>query len=393
MATLFIILIFLSYITLGLPDSASGTAWPYMRAELGMPLAAAGIFTMIVTICSAISSLAAPRLSKRTGTGPILAVCSLITGASILGISFSSNYYIILALAVPLGIAGGGVDVSINNYVSERYSSSVMNWVHASWGLGAMIGPLLITLALNRAGTWRTGFQILAGIQLAFAVILFITLPMWKKEYAKKIDTSEVVFATSSDSTKRRLAIALAIATFFLYCGAEVGVGNWLNSLLVESRGFNATMGGTCVSLYYGTIMAGRLVTGVFSNKLGARLCIRAGCLLALTGTGIFFVNSVAATYVAVAFIGLGFAPVYPCLMHETVKRFSSDTAKKVVGYQVAAACIGVLSLSPLVGLILQNTGLESLPLTIMIILILLILSVAALDLLTPYRKEKADIV
>ncbi len=389
MAAVFIILIFMSYITLGLPDSAYGTALPFIRAELGISLSVAGIFTIILTVFSALSAAIMPRISKRANVGVLLAACSFLTGGSILAVSFSDNYYLICALAIPLGISGGGVDVSINNYVSEHYRSSVMNWVHAAWGLGAMAGPLLVTLALNLDGSWRTGFRILAGIQLVFAAILLITCTIWNKPYAPKKLPPPVAEDGGGAAKRKYAAITLCILSFFVYCGAEVSIGNWLNSMLIDGRGYDTSTGGTCVSVYFGAIMAGRIITGLFSNKLGNRRCVAIGLIAAMTGCGLLFIKNVAATYVAVTMIGLGFAPVYPCLMHETKSRFDIETSKKVVGYQVSSACIGMLSLSPLTGVIMDNTSLEALPAAVAAMIGLLIIIVFTLDAITPNPQNK----
>ncbi len=390
MTTIFILLIFSSYISMGLPDSSWGTAWPFMRAELLLPLASAGIFSAVITVCSALSSAFAPKLCKKIGIGPIMAMCALVTGACILGISFASNFYTIVLIGIPLGISGGGVDVCINNYVSERFSPRIMNWVHASWGIGSMLGPIILTAAITTLGSWRKGFLILALVQFVLAVIQFCALPLWKKSPVPILDVKEDEITTANDVAKKRIAIFLSVLVFFVYCGVEVTVGSWLNSLLIEQRNFGATLGGSCVSVYYGGIMTGRVLLGFFSNKLGNKRTMYFGLVLASIGAGLFFItSSVAATFIAVALLGIGFGPIYPCNMHQTTVRFTRETSRKVIGYQVASACLGMLFISPAIGYIMQHTSYESLSICVAVLTALLVLVIILLNLATRSRKTE----
>ncbi len=374
MATAFLILLFISYITLGLPDSAWGTIWPFMRESLGMPVASASIFTIVVTACSAVSSAIAPKIAEKIGPGIILAVCSLATGLGILGVYFASNFYVIVAIGVILGISGGGVDVCINDFVADHYSSGIMNIVHAMWGVGAFVGPLIVTKAMTDSGSWRTGFLVLAIVQMVCSVILFASLPLWKKKLPplNKVDNEFVPTARSGKKTT--LAIVLMATLYFVYTGVEQIVGGWLNTLLIEKRLFTASIGGACVSCYYGSIMVGRIVFATFSSKIGNRLTINIGLAIAALGAGLFFItSSVPATFVAIILIGLGFAPFYPCNMHETKLRFAPSLSKKVIGIQVASACVGMLVINPIMGLLMQYVGYEMLPVMTAVYVVILI--------------------
>lgn len=392
MATAFLVLLFISYITLGLPDSAWGTVWPFMRESLGMPIASAGIFTMVVTACSALSSAVMPKISKKVGPGLILAVCSLMTGLGILGVYFAKSFYVIVAIGVLLGVAGGGVDVSVNDFVADHYSSGVMNLTHAMWGVGAFVGPLIVTEAMNNSGSWRTGFLVLAIIQLVFSVVLFSSLPLWKKKLPPLVKHDVDYVPTAQSKKKAILALAVMAVLYFVYTGVEQIVGAWLNTLLIEKRMFTATLGGACVSCYYGSIMVGRIVFGLFSSKIGNRLTIYIGLAIAVVGAGLFFITtSVPATFVAIIMIGLGFAPFYPCNMHEAKMRFSADMSKKAIGVQVCSACFGILALSPSVGLIIQHVGHETLPIVTMTLILVLVVFTVAINLLTKPKKQLID--
>lgn len=388
MATLFLTLLVIAYITLGLPDAAWGTAWPFMRETLAMPLAAAGIFTSVVTVCSAVSAALAPKITEKVGTGFTLAVCSLVTGVSILGISFANAFWVVVLLGVLLGFAGGGVDVSVNNFVADHYSSRIMNWVHAAWGLGGLLGPLILTAAMTSFGSWRNGFQTLAAVQLFCSLILFCSIPMWKKHAPPLLPPIDDSPETANNVGKKNLAIFLSVAIYFVYCGVEASTGYWLNSLLIESRGFGETLGGGCVSLYYGAIMVSRVLFGMFSSKFGNKLTIYVGLGIAVLGAGLFFISSsVPVTFISVFLIGFGFGPIYPCNMHETRARFTGDTAKKVVGLQVGAACIGMLCVEPLIGVIMQYVRLEMLPVCVAVLVGLLGGIIIWLNFTTKHKK------
>lgn len=384
MATLFLTLLFISYITLGLPDSSWGTAWPFMRADLGMPLASAGIFSVVIMLCSALSSLFAPKITDKIGTGLMIACCSFLTGASILAISFVPNFYVIVALGVVLGVAGGGVDVSVNNFVADHYSSRIMNWVHAAWGLGSMLGPIILTAAINAFGNWRNGFQTLAVIQLLCTAILFLTLPMWKKHSPPLLPKTDDEPRSAHNFKLKSFAIFLSVAVYFFYAGIEISFGYWLNSLLIEGRGFSKMLGGMCVSVYYGAIMCGRIFMGLFANKLGNKTTMYIGLVVAVVGAGIFFIStSVPASFIAAVLVGFGLGPIYPCNMHETRARFIGKDAKKVVGLQVAFACVGGLAIQPLVGVILQFAGLHYLPICCAVIIAILTACIVLLNIVT----------
>lgn len=389
MATVFLVLLFISYITLGLPDSAWGTAWPFMRESLGMPIASAGIFTMVITTCSAISSALVPKISKKVGPGLILAVCSMLTGVGILGVYFAKSFYVIVAIGVLLGVAGGGVDVSVNDFVADHYSSGVMNVVHAMWGLGAFLGPLIITETMNDSGSWRTGFLVLAIVQLAFSAVLFSSLPLWKKKLPPLVNHDVEDVPTAYDKKKTIIALVVMAILYFVYTGVEQLVGSWLNTLLIEKRLFSPSIGGACVSCYYGSIMLGRIVFGLFSSKIGNRLTIYIGLGIAIVGAGLFFItDSVSATFVAVIMLGAGFAPFYPCNMHEAKKRFSADVSKKAIAVQVCSACFGILALSPSVGLIIQHVGHEMLPVVTVVLVIMLIAFTVVINCITKPKKQ-----
>lgn len=352
MSTLFIIVIFLSFISLGLPDSGFGFAWPYMYPNLNVGVESAGLVTIILTMCGAISSVLSIRLSKKMSTGLIVSISSLLTGLAILGYALFNNFYLIVLCAFPLGFGAGGVDASLNNYVAKHFSSRIMNWLHASWGLGAMISPIIMSLAIFNLNGYKSGFYIIASIQLLLALYFLSSLKLWKKNGVKN-DKDTNINDNLPNVTLKNLTAWLAILTFFLYCGAENTLMVWLNTFLIESRSINSELfNGIIVALYSGGIMGGRVLSGVISNKLGNRRIIRVGIVISLIGIMLLFINNEYIMMGSVLLIGLGFAPIYPSLMHETTARFALNSASRVVSYQMASANIAMLTISPFFGVI-----------------------------------------
>lgn len=382
MAFVFLAIVYVSFVTLGLPDSAIGAVWPYMRVGIGAQLSYLAGYAVLSAGLSALSSLLAPLVMKRIGTGKLAAICSFLTGAGMLGMAFIETFWQMMICGTLLGVGAGAVDVAVNHFVSERYPSSVMNRLHACWGLGAMIGPLIATAGITLFGSWRAGIIGVASLQLLFSIILFATLPLWNKNYARVRISEETVYRTADPKVKT-LAIVLSMFIFLLYTGAESGVGQWTNSLLIESRGFTAAQGGLCDSLFFGGIMSSRLLFGLFSDKLGSRASIRLGLIIAAVGSVFFIIGGLAPSFIGVTLIGLGFGPVYPMMMHGTAARFEQKTATKVVGFQSAAACCGIFSITPMIGLIAEKISLEIFPIIILCAIALLAASVFVLDFIT----------
>lgn len=384
MSTLFIIVIFLSFISLGLPDSGFGFAWPYMYPSLNVGVESAGLVTIILTMCGAISSVLSIRLSKKMSTGLIVSISSLLTGLAILGYALFNNFYLIVLCAFPLGFGAGGVDASLNNYVAKHFSSRIMNWLHASWGLGAMISPIIMSLAIFNLNGYKSGFYIIASIQLLLALYFLSSLKLWKKNGVKN-DKDTNINDNLPNVTLKNLTAWLAILTFFLYCGAENTLMVWLNTFLIESRSINSEFfNGIIVALYSGGIMGGRVLSGVISNKLGNRRIIRVGIVISLIGIMLLFINNEYIMMGSVLLIGLGFAPIYPSLMHETTARFASNSASRVVSYQMASANIAMLTISPFFGVIGAKFNFGLIIPYVLIVVIGLFIVIEWLNRLTP---------
>jgi fucose permease len=390
--SLLLAVVYAAFVSLGLPDGAMGVAWPAMRATLGQPLEALGLVSLIGTVGSALSGFASGRVLARLGTPKVVLISGLLTGGALVGYALAPSYAFVLALALPLGFGAGSVDAGLNHYAAERWSSRHMNWLHASWGVGATLGPLVMTAAIA-AGTggqgWRTGYLAIGGTQLALAAVFLFTLGLWDKAPALgKSDEGGggpgAARRYAPGTRGGRWALFLAPASYALYAGCEFGVGSWAASVMRDGRGFDAATAGSIVALYYGAITAGRVASGLFADRLGNRLMARAGLATAALGVALFSLplGPVAAA-AGLAIAGLGYAPVYPCLMHETPRRFDPETTRKVVGRQVASAYLGGMVLPPALGLAAAWLGTAAVGPGVLVYIALMLVVVLALDRLT----------
>lgn len=371
-----LVVIYLAFVSLGLPDGVLGLAWPSMRASLGQPLEALGLVTLILAGCSAISGFVSGRVLSRFGTGPVTFVSALMTGLSLLGLSLVPSFPLMVALAFPLGLGAGSVDAGLNHYVADHYSSKHMNWLHACWGIGATLGPVIMGSRLASGGGWSQGYLTLSLCQLALACILLISLGLWKSQGPAKHDPEKIVAGGRPDTP--RWAPILAAFLFALYVAMEMGTGMWAASILIESRHFDAGMAGLAITVFYGSIMGGRVLIGFVSEKIGNRRLIRTGLSVALIGIALLIISGPhALAIVGLVLLGLGCAPIYPGMMHETPRRFDPETTRKVIGWQVAAANIGGAIIPAVFGVLAARFGLETVFPTIAgFIVLMLVLSI-----------------
>ena len=371
-----LVVIYLAFISLGLPDGVLGLAWPGMRVSLGQPLEALGLVTFILAGCSAISGFMSGRVLARFGTGSVTFISALMTGLSLLGIAMVPNFPLLVALAFPLGLGAGSVDAGLNHYVAEHFSSKHMNWLHACWGVGATLGPLIMGSILASGGGWSQGYVTIAVCQLGLAVVLLSSLRLWKGQGPARHDPEKIVAGGHPDTPA--WAPYLAAFLFTLYVAVEMGTGMWAASILIESRHFEPGMAGLAVTFFYGAIMGGRVLIGFVSESIGNRRLVRIGLSVALIGIVLLMVPGVPAqALVGLVLLGVGCAPIYPSLMHETPRRFDPLTTRKVIGWQVAAANVGGAIIPAALGLLAARLGLEAVFPTIAgFIVLLLVLSI-----------------
>ena len=376
--------IYIAFISLGLPDSVLGVAWPSMRATLGQPLQAAGLITLVVTTCSASSSLASGAVLKRCSIGPVVMLSGFLTGLGLLGFALAPSFVWIMLLAVPLGLGAGSVDAGLNHFVAEHYSSRHMNWLHGCWGIGATLGPFIMGSALAGADGWQAGYRTIGLIQLVLALLFLFSLRLWSREHAVPPKVANVA-PRSTGKSPPVWAPWLAPALYLVYATIEVGTGLWTASILVDHRHMAGLTAGFWVSSFFGAIMVGRFTVGLVAERWGNRNLVRAGLVIAVVGAALFSVGGLPdmVSLAGLVLLGLGCAPVYPSLMHETTRRFDADTARKVVGRQVGFAYMGGAVGPALLGMLGAYWGLGAIMPVVLAALVLLLLLCWALDRVT----------
>lgn len=375
MTSLLIALIYVSFISLGLPDSMLGSAWPVMHETFGASLSAAGVITMIISGGTIISSLLSDRLTRRFGTGAVTVTSVAMTALALLGFSLSHEMWQLCLWAIPYGLGAGAVDAALNNYVALHLASRHMSWLHACWGVGAAISPNIMSMCLAGTWGWRGGYRVVAVIQTVLVAVLLFSLPLWGKQ-------SETDRGGKTDAAPLGLRGALKIPgvlwimlAFFGYCAMESTAGLWAASYLTEYRGVGEQMAANFASFYYIGIMIGRFFNGLIADRMGDRRMIRVGILGAILGIVMIMLplttNVVALVGLIVA--GVGSAPIYPSIIHSTPDNFGAENSQAIVGIQMASAYVGATFMPPLFGLLGQyiNIGLYPFYLAVFAILML----------------------
>ena len=378
-------LVYGAFISLGLPDGVFGVAWPPMRADFAAALASAGWVTMIMTAASAVSGFASGWVLARLGTGRVVAISGFLTALALLGFGFAPGFGWILLLTVPLGLGAGSVDAGLNHFVARHYDARHMNWLHGCWGIGATIGPMIMGAALAGGAGWQGGYRTLALMQLVLAVLFVSTLSMWAREPEQAAAAQPDRASPQPTKTPPAWAPWLAASLYLVYATIEVGTGLWAASILVDGRGMAPSEAGVWVAGFFGAIMAGRFAIGLVAVRLGNRALVRAGILIAFVGASLVAIRGVpgAVALVGLVLLGLGCAPIYPSLMHEATRRFDADTARRVIGRQVAFAYVGCALGPAALGLLGAQLGLWAIMPAVCLALLALLWMTARLDRVT----------
>lgn len=374
MFTFILIIIYLAFISLGLPDSLLGSAWPVMGTDLYASLSSAGIISMIITGGTIISSLLSNRMIKRFGTGKVMMVSVLMTAASLWGFSVSGSVYMLYILAVPLGLGAGAVDAGLNNFVALHYEVRHMNWLHCFWGIGATSGPVIMSIYIGNREGWRDGYLTIAVIQFILTAVLFLTLPIWKKVEGK--DESQTGEAAQENGWKllSLKGVKVTLTAFFCYCALELTAGLWGSSYLVSARGVTAGQAAQWISFFYLGITAGRFISGFISMKISTHNLVRLGEGLILAGIVMLFLPVNPTVCIAgFILIGLGCAPIYPGMLHDTPKRVGDRNSQAMMGIQMAFAYIGNTVMPPLFGFLASVTDMSIFPVYLFLILFVMI--------------------
>lgn len=380
MATLLLVIIYIAFISLGLPDSLLGTAWPEAYKELGVPVSMAGFLYAVVSFGTIMSSLYSGRVIRRFGTGVTTTVSVAMTAAALLGFSIAPNFGTLFLLAIPLGLGAGSVDAALNSFVALHYQARHMNWLHSFWGIGASLGPAIMSYYLTH-GSWRSGYSAIGWIQAVLVVILIGALPLWKRfSSASKADKNTDRFLSIGELLKMKGAKPVLIA-FFCYCAVEVTAGLWGSSFLVLTKGISPEMAASWVSLYYFGITFGRFLSGFLTLRISNKNLIRLG--QGLIVAGILLLLFVSADWLLLCgffTIGLGCAPIFPSLIHDTPENFGQEAFQSFMGLQMACAYIGMTVMPPLFGLLGENLSMGLLPFYLLIITLVMIAMVERLN-------------
>lgn len=370
MYSLLLAIIYLAFISLGLPDALLGSAWPTMYVEFGVPVSYAGVVSMIIALGTVASSLMSDRLTHALGTGRVTAISVAVTAVALLGFSWSGSFWLLCLWAVPYGIGAGCVDAALNNFVALHYKSSHMSWLHCMWGIGASTGPYVMGWALTNGQSWPMGYRYIAILQIVLTALLFFTLPLWKR--ARRANAaSEPVEEPLPLSKVVRLPGAKAIMFAFLsYSAVEQTTGLWASSYLVLHCGATEADAATCASLFYVGMTVGRALSGFVTMKLRDDSMIRLGQGIVLAGIVLLFVlPGTTGASIAFVVIGLGCAPIYPAIIHSTPEHFGAARSQAVIGVEMASAYIGSTFLPPLFGLIANHISVSLLPAYVLVFL------------------------
>ncbi|WP_075981611.1 MFS transporter [Bacillus massilinigeriensis] len=395
MATFFLVIIYLAFISLGLPDSLLGVAWPVMKSDYGAPLEMAGLFSMTISIGTIISSLVSGKVLKRFGTGKVAFVSTLMTAIALLGFNFAPSVIWIVICAIPLGLGAGAIDAGLNNYVATHYKAHHMSWLHCFWGIGATLGPIIMAQYISGESSWRNGYFTIAGIQFALVIVLFLTLPLWKRNESNnsknEIEQSKSEMRNENTQKTKPLQIRgvkLALISFFFYCAAEATMGLWGSSFLINNKGLSTSVAARWVSLYYAGITIGRLLTGFITLRVSNRIIIRIGQVTALAGTILLFLPLPSSfSLIGFILIGLGLAPIFPSMLHETPTRFGKVESQTIMGYQMAVAYTGSTFMPLFLGYLASKITIEIFPFFIALYALAMILSSERLNNLLNLKK------
>lgn len=377
MVHLLLVIIYLAFISLGLPDALLGAAWPSMYPQFDVPVSYAGIISMIIALGTVVSSLQSDRLTKKLGTGKVTALSVCMTAMALFGFAASHSFGMLCLWAIPYGLGAGSVDASLNNYVALHYESRHMSWLHCMWGIGASAGPYIMGYALTAGWGWNSGYHIIAVLQIVLTAILLCSLPLWKQRPAEVLQDGKVQPAKAL-SIREVLQLAGAreiLVCFFCYCALEQTTGLWASSYLTLHKGVSADTAATFASMFYLGITVGRALSGFLTMKLNDVQMIRLGEVIIGIGVLVMLLPfGQSLSLAGLILIGLGCAPVYPCVIHSTPAHFGADKSQAIIGIQMACAYVGTCLMPPVFGLIANHITVALLPVYLLIILVLMVI-------------------
>lgn len=381
MFTILLIIIYISFISLGLPDSLLGSAWPSMYGELAVPVSYAGILSMIIAGGTILSSFFSDKVIKKLGTGRVTAISVAMTAAALFGFSISNRFWMLCLWSIPYGLGAGSVDTALNSFVALHYKARHMSWLHCFWGIGATVGPYIMGACLMGGFTWNRGYQIISVLQIFLTAVLVFSLPLWKKAGGENGAAEAEHQSLSVRELLQLPGAKAALTAFFCYCALESVAGLWGSSYMVMDRGISAETAAKWASLFYLGITAGRFLCGFITMRLSDKSMIRIGQGTAAVGILLFLIPAGDfLLFMGFILIGMGCAPIYPCLLHETPKNFGAGRSQAIMGMQMACAYVGSTFVPPLFGLIAEHIHIRFFPLFLAAFLLLMIVMVEKLN-------------
>ena len=384
MYSLLLALIYLAFISLGLPDSLLGSGWPVMHAELHVPVSYMGLVSMVISGGTIVSSLFSDRLTRKLGTRIVTVASVFLTVLALFGFSVSTRFWMLILFAVPYGLGAGTIDAALNNYVALHYKAKHMSWLHCFWGVGTIVSPFLMRYALEH-GVWNDGYRLVGLLQLGIAVLLLVTLPVWKVNQNAVSKSEKPVGLGGALKIK---GVPFLLLGFFAYCAAEATAMQWASTYFVEVKGIAADRAAGLAALFYIGITAGRFVSGFITDKLGDRRMIRLGTGILTCGILLLLLplRSEMAAFAGFLVIGFGCAPIYPCIIHSTPYHFGAENSGAIIGIQMASAYVGSTFIPPLFGLLGNAVSFSILPVYLLAFFVLMIAMVE-----TTFRTTGAD--
>ena len=369
-------LIYLAFISLGLPDSLLGAGWPVMHTELGVSVSFMGIISMVISGGTIVSSLLSDKLTHKFGTRTVTVTSVLLTVAALFGFSFSGSFSMLIIFAVPYGLGAGTIDAALNNYVALHYKAKHMSWLHCFWGVGAIISPFIMSFALKNLN-WNSGYRIVGFIQLAIALLLLVTLPVWKINKTESTADTKRVGLTAALKIK---GVPFLLIGFFAYCAAEATAMYWASTYFTEVKGISGDRAASFAALFYIGITLGRFASGFITERLGDRRMILLGTGILACGIMILLipVRSYMTAFAAFLVIGFGCAPIYPCIIHSTPANFGAENSGAIIGIQMASAYVGSTFIPPLFGLFGNAVGFSVMPVYLLAFFALMIIMTEA---------------
>ena len=369
-------LIYLAFISLGLPDSLLGAGWPVMHTELGVSVSFMGIISMVISGGTIVSSLLSDKLTHKFGTRAVTVASVFLTVAALFGFSFSGSFSMLIIFAVPYGLGAGAIDAALNNYVALHYKAKHMSWLHCFWGVGAIISPFIMSFALKNLN-WNSGYRIVGFIQLAIALLLLVTLPVWKINKTESTADTKRVGLTAALKIK---GVPSLLIGFFAYCAAEATAMYWASTYFTEVKGISGDRAASFAALFYIGITLGRFASGFITERLGDRRMILLGTGVLACGimTLLIPVQSYVTAFAAFLVIGFGCAPIYPCIIHSTPANFGAENSGAIIGIQMASAYVGSTFIPPLFGLFGNAVGFSVMPVYLLAFFALMIIMTEA---------------